>query len=112
MGQLGEEFADFVEDFDVGGGVGAGSAADWGLVDIDGFIDEFEAIDAVVEAGFTDATIDIAVDDLPKDVIDETALPGTAHTGHADESAEGKFGGDLFEVIVAGVVNDEAAAVG
>lgn len=82
------------------------------MVDIDGFVNQLKTFDAVVESGFAIAAIDIAVDNLPEDIIYKTALARSADTCDADESSEGKFSGDIFEIIVAGVVDDDAATVG
>jgi len=69
--QLCVEFADFVEDFDVGGGVGPGCAADGRLIDIDGFVDLIQPFNPVMQPGFSDAAIDFPVDNLPEDIVDQ-----------------------------------------
>jgi len=50
-GYAGEEFADGGEQAGVGGGVGARGATDGGLVDVDDFVEVFEAVDVVVWGG-------------------------------------------------------------
>ena len=112
FGQLRVEPADFVEDLDVGGGVGTGRAADRRLVDGDHLVEMLEAFELVELARIAQADVQVPTQGLGQDVIDQRALARTGNAGHADENAEGDLDVDVLEVIVAGAADDEPAAGG
>ena len=70
-GELGEELPDVVEDADVGGRVGAWSAADWGLVDFDDLVDILNAFDAAVGERAFLGMIKVLVQDRMQRFVDE-----------------------------------------
>ena len=71
LGEHGEEVADLGEDAGVGGGVGARSAADGGLVDLDDFVEQAGAVDGLVGAGFFAGAIEFFGERAVEDVVDE-----------------------------------------
>ena len=69
--RAGKEFADGGEDAGVGGGVGARRAADGRLVDVDDFVEVFEAFDAFVGGGVVARAVDVFGGGFGKGFVDE-----------------------------------------
>ena len=97
----GEEVADGCEEAGVGGGVGARGAADWGLVDVDHFIEVVEAADVVVGRGFFVGAVKLASGDFGQGVVDEGGFAAAGHAGDAGNQPQWQFEGDVFKVVAA-----------
>ncbi len=96
FGQLGEEIADLIEEFDVGGGIGAGSAADRRLVDGDHFVDLFDSFDRFM---FADAQRGIVEGDWRgriEDIGDERRFSRSRDAGDGDKHLERDFDRYIF----------------
>ena len=102
FGQLREQVADQVEQFDVRGRVRAGRAADGRLVDVDRLVEMLEPGDACVRAGKSLPLVQIAVERFPQDVVDERTFSRTADAGDADKRLQRKRDVDVAQVVVPG----------
>ncbi len=107
FGQLGVQLADFVKDFDVGGRIGTGCAADGRLIDGDHLVQVPESFDFPIRARFAVAAIQVATEGLDQDIVDQRTLAGTGNTGHAGKRPQGDLHVDVLEVVVAGAANCE-----
>ena len=67
FGQLGEQIADQVEQFDVRGRIRPRRAADRRLVDVDRLVEMLEPGDPCVRAGLSFALVQIAVERFPQE---------------------------------------------
>src|SRR5208283_2099646 len=74
FGQLRVEIADLVQQLDVGGRVGAGSAADRRLVDVDDLVKLVDSIDPLVGARRALRAVEVARQGFAEDVADQRAL--------------------------------------
>ena len=95
-GHAGEEFADGGEQAGVGGGVGARGAADGGLVDVDDFIEVFEAADVVVWGGFFLGAVEFAGGDFGEGVVNQGGFAAAGYAGDAGNQTERQFEGNVF----------------
>src|SRR5262249_55498884 len=87
FGQAGEPVADRREGAGVGGGVGAGRAADRRLVDVDDLVEELQPLDAVVIAGMLTRPHEAARERLVERLDDERRLATAGEAGDAGEGA-------------------------
>ena len=55
----------------VGGGIGARSAADGRLIDLDHFVDVLQAFDGIVLAGFVVRSVDFLGQRAVEDIVDQ-----------------------------------------
>src|SRR5262245_21621 len=98
--QLAEQVADFVEDFDIGAGVGARRAADRRLVDGDQLVEVLQPFDRPVSAGTALALVQVAVEGFDDDVADQRALAAAADARDADEFTQRNLDVDVLQVVV------------
>ena len=101
FGQFGEEFANLVEDFDVGAGVGAGRSTDGRLVDRDELVEVFDSFDTLVSTRFVGSSMQSCPQGFGEDVVHQRAFSRSGNSGHADETSERKSDIDVLEVMVA-----------
>ena len=97
LGELGEEGADVIEEFDVGGWAGAGCLSDGRLIDLiagfdgfvagDFFIGRFRVLSAVIDCGYSEA------------LVHEGGFSGAGDAGQHGEPAERDGGGNVFEIV-------------
>ena len=106
-GDTGEEFADGGEQAGIGGGVGARGAADGGLVDVDDFVEVFEAVDVVVWGGFFLGAVEFAGGDFGEGVVNQGGFAAAGYAGDAGNQTERQFEGNVFEVVAARSFEDE-----
>ncbi len=103
FGQLGEQIADQVEQFDVRGRVRARRAADRRLVDVDRLVEMLEPRRCVsCVAGKSLSLVQIAVERFPQDVVDERTFARAADPGDADKRLQRNGDVDVAEVVVPG----------
>ena len=100
-GHAGEEFADGCEQAGVGGGVGAGGAADGGLVDINHFVELLEPGDGFIRGGLFAGAVELAGGDFGQGVVDEGGFAAAGHAGDAGNQPQWQFEGDVFKVVAA-----------
>src|SRR5690606_2307760 len=111
FGHGGEEFANKREHAGVGGRVRPRRAPDGALVDIDDFVEVFEAFDRVVRTRAVASAMQHVGGFFDEDLGDERGLAGARHAGHGDELAEGDLDVDVLEVVLAGAADDELLTV-
>ena len=117
-GDLGEEFADVVEDADVGGGAGAGGFADGALIDFVDGVDVFGAGEGFPRVGgglflsAFDGFGEGVFDSGEEGAVEEGAFAGAADAGDDGEAGEGDLDGDVFEVVGGGAGEGEPAGGG
>ena len=109
-GRRGEPFADRREGAGVGRRVGARRAADRRLVDVDDLVDVLEALDAVVRGGRERGAVQLARHRVVERVDQQRRLAAAGDAGDAGEQAERDLGGDVLEVVAAGVDDLQRAA--
>ena len=87
-----------IEDFDVGGGAGAGGLADGGLIDLEAGFDGFFACGFTEgEVGFFDAGgLGFVVEEGGDAGVHERGFPGAGNAGEDGEAAEGDGDVDVF----------------
>src|SRR6185437_8086012 len=112
LGEHGEQVADGGEDSGVGGGVGARSASDGGLVDADGLVDLVAAADAGVFAGLFAGAVEGFGEGAVEGVIDERAFTGAGDAGDDGHDAERKFDGEVVQVVALCAFDGDPFAVG
>ena len=110
LGQAGEPLADRRERAGVGRGVGARRAPDRRLVDVDDLVEVLEALDAVVRGGGLAGAVDLARQRLVERVDQQRRLAAAGHAGDAGEQAERNLGGDVLQIVAAGVDHLQRAA--
>ena len=111
LGRRGEEAADVVVETDVRGRVGAGRAADGGLVDVDHIAYVLDPVEAVVRTRQHAAVVEDGVELLVENVVDERALARARGSTDADEDPQGDFDIEVVEVVGAGTADMQVAAV-
>ena len=111
FGKHGVELADGREEAGVGGGVGARRAADGRLIDLDHFVDVFQAFDGIVLARGVVRSVDFFRQRAIKNVVDERRFAAAGNAGDGDEAAQRKFDGDVFEIVFARAAHDELLSV-
>ncbi len=111
LGHAGEEVADGGEHPGVGGGIGAGGAADGRLVDIDDLVDVLQSLDGPEFAGGLSEVVDDVRRALVQDFIDEAAFAGAGDARDADEFPQGEGHVDVLEVVFLGAAHREEKAV-
>ena len=98
VGRVGEDFADGVEGFEVGGGIRARRAADGRLIDDDDFADFGVAFDAVAE--FLDAgAVALGGERFVEDVVDDRGFAGAADAGDNGERSERNHQIDILQIV-------------
>ena len=88
LGQLGEQFADQIEDAGVGRRVRRRRVADRVLIDVDDLVDVFEAADFVVGRAGGAGAVQLAGERVVEHLVDQRTLARTADAGDGDERAE------------------------
>src|SRR6185312_6437678 len=109
LGQGGEPFADRREGAGIGRRVGPRRAADRRLVDVDDLVDMLQAFDAVVRSRGQRGAVELARDRVVQRVDQERRLAAAGDAGDAGEQAERDLGGDVLEIVAAGVDDLELA---
>ena len=89
VGGGGEQVPDVVEQPGIGGGVGAGGAADGALVDVDDLVQILLPLDAVVLARADLHPVQVGPQLLIQDLVDQGGLAAARHAGDAGEGAQG-----------------------
>src|SRR6266849_9117370 len=112
FGEHGEQLANGGENAGVGGRVGARSAADGSLVDLDDFVDLIAADDFAMRAGRFLGAIEFLGEGAVENVVDEGGFAGAGNSGDHREQAEGQSDVDIFQVVGAGAENLDGFAVG
>src|SRR5258707_9479120 len=112
FGEHGEQLAYGGEDAGVGGGIGARSAADGGLVDLDDFVDLIAADDFAMRAGRLLRAIEFLREGAVENVVDERGFTGAGDAGDDREQAEGQSDVDVLQIVGAGAENLDGFAVG
>src|SRR6185312_16576498 len=87
LGQAGEQFANQVEDAGVGGRIGRRRVADRVLIDVDVFVEVFDAADFVVGGAGGASAMQFAGQRVVKHFIHKRRFTGTADSGDGDEGA-------------------------
>ena len=87
-----------------------GCAADRRLVDVDDLVDVLQALDLVVRGGRERGAVELARHRGIERVDEQRRLAAAGDAGDAGEQAERDLGGDVFQVIAAGVDHLERAA--
>ncbi len=100
LGQIAEQVADLVEEFDEGCGIGARRAADWGLVDGDHFVDLIDAEDRLVFADGELGVVQVIGERRIERISDERGFARSRNPRDSDKDLEWDFHIDLFEVVM------------
>src|SRR5690606_11052070 len=111
LGQAGEPVADLGEGAGIGRGVGARSAADRRLVDLDHLVAKFQAGDLVVRARDHARAVERAGRPGMERVHGEARLAGAGNAGDAAEGAERNRGGHILEIIRPRAMHGELVAI-
>ena len=82
-----EQLADVVEHAGVGGGVRARGASDGRLVHVNDLVQVFQAVDALVAAGYLFGAVELVRQGGVQNVVDEGGFARAGHTGHRGEHA-------------------------
>src|SRR6185312_1128916 len=85
-------------------------AADRRLVDVDDLVDVLQPLDAVVRGGGERGAVELARDGVVQRVDQQRRLAAAGNAGDAGEQAERDLGGDVLQVVAAGVDDLELAA--
>lgn len=93
FGELGEDFADFIEDADVGGRATAGGFADGALIDFVNVFDVLEIFHFAKVRGFSSAGGD------GEAAVHEGGFAGARNACEDGEATEGDVDVDVFQVI-------------
>jgi hypothetical protein len=64
-----------------------------------------------MNAGIANTFVDIAVYNLPQDIVDDGTFSGPADARHADQTTERKTNGDVFQIVVSCLFHSDRAAV-
>ena len=94
--QLGEHLADHVEQAGIGGGVGAGRAADGRLVDADDLVQLLHALDAVISRFPGPGAVQKMGQRAVEDRVHQAALAAAGYARHAAEHAQGESHVDVL----------------
>ena len=81
----GKEGPDQVKDAGIGRGIGPGSAADGGLVDVDDLVQLLDSLDIVMLSGDGPGTVEVTGQAFVEDLVDQGALAGSGYAGHDRE---------------------------
>ncbi len=100
FGQTGEPFADRRERSRIGRGVGARGAADGRLVDINNFIEPFNALDPVMRARMVAVVVQLLRDGFVQRFDNQRGFAAARDPGHTSKGAEWDIHIDPFEVVV------------
>ena len=98
------------EDADVGGGVGAGGAADGLLVYVDDLVYVLYAVHAAMQAGCHAGFIDLSHQRTIEDAVDQSALARTRHACYSHEAAERELHIYVLEIVLSCAVHHEPSA--
>ena len=109
--RLGKDRADVIEHAGIGGGVGAGRAADGLLVDADDLIHELEALYPIALASAGAGAVQLTGEGLIQNLVDEARLARAGDARHADELAQRKFYVDVAQIVFARTLHREEIAV-
>ena len=96
----GKEIAYVVEEIGVGGGVGAGRAADGALVDAYHFVQMLQSLHGGVLAGVGLHAVQLGAQPLIDDLVDQRGLAAAGDTGDAGEGPQRHGDVDVFQVIL------------
>ena len=102
-----EQLADVVEHAGVGGGVRARGAADGRLVHVNDLVQVFQAVDALVAAGYLLGAVELVRQGGVQNVVDEGGFTRAGHAGHRGEYAQREGRGHVLEVVFAGAVHGQ-----
>ena len=95
----GEQIADLVEQPRIGGGIGAGGAADGALVDAHHLVQELLALYGVVPAGPGLHAVQVCPQALEDDLVDQRGFPGPGHAGNAGKGPQGDGYVDMPQIV-------------
>ena len=102
-----EQLADVVEHAGVGGGVRARGTADRRLVHVNDLVQVFQAVDALVAAGYLLGAVELVRQGGVQNVVDEGGLTRAGYTGHRGEYAQREGHGHVLEVVFAGAAHGQ-----
>ena len=106
----GEQFPYRSENAGIGGGVGAGGAADGALVDINALVDQLHATDGLVgRRGQGGSAVERAGRQWEQRAVDQGGFAGARHTGHTGQQAQGNLQGHRLQVVAAGAAQYQLA---
>ena len=111
FGQIDEELSNIVEYTGVGGGIRTRCATERTLVYSHHLIYMFQAFDALIFEGFAQGVIDVLRQNGVKCIVDEGRFARSRNARHTDERAEGKFYGDVLQIIAFRTDNAQDFAV-
>src|SRR4029079_883156 len=103
--------ADRGERAGVGRRIRARRAADRRLVDVDDLVEVLDALDAVVRGGGFAGAVDLAGQRLVQRVDQQRRLAAAGDAGDAGEQAQRNLGGEVLQVVAAGVDDLERTAL-
>ena len=101
LGQFGKPVANGGEGAGIGGRIGARSAPDRALVDVDHLVEEFQPLDAVMGGGVLARLGELARRRLVERLDGEGGFAAARDAGDAGQRAERDLGGDVLEVVAA-----------
>ena len=104
-----EQLADVVEHAGVGGGVRTRSTADGRLVHVNDLVQVFQAVNALVAAGYLLGAVELVRQGGVQNVVDEGGFTRAGHTGHRGEHAQREGHGHVLEVVFAGAAHGQLA---
>ncbi len=110
LGCGGEQVADMVEDPGVGGGVGAGGAADRRLVDVDHLVEPLHADQPAVSSRQVAGAVQPVVQRLGEDVVDQRRLPAPGDSGDRHQHPQWELDVHPLEVVLRGTDHGQRAA--
>src|SRR5712691_10894044 len=108
----GEEIADRRENARVGGGIRPRGAANWGLIDLDYFVDLLGAEDFPVRGGRFRRTVKLLRQGAIENVVDESGLAGTRNACDDGEQSKRQRNVHILQIIRARAKNLDGFAVG
>ena len=107
----GEQSSDVVEELGVGRRIGAGSAADRGLVDLDHLVDPLDPKDVLVLTGPAGRLVKAVSEPAVEDILDEGALPRSRDPCHADKTGKWDLYVDFFKIMHCGTDHPQGLPV-
>ena len=102
-----KEIADEVEDTRIGRGIGSRGASDRRLIDLDDFVDGFDALDRVVFARQHLRTLDGTRKYRVENPVDETRFSGSGDARHERQDTRRNLDVDVFEIVLSGTAQND-----
>ena len=102
VGGGGKQVPDIVEQAGIGGGVGAGRAANGGLVDVDDLVQKLLPLDAVVLPSPGLGPVQISSQLLKQDLVDQGGFARSGYPGNTGKGTQGKLHIHAPQVVLPG----------